>query len=124
MGQLWRLTLPRFISPIPSEDSDHNVSCVRAKNYALSPVHANNGGNDWDLRLRQHFQGDFNVTASEVRLFVRIHFAPGMKQAATAEHLRVKLCARALSFFDLTESIEEPLSSFADSGQKPCALPP
>src|SRR5258707_765823 len=92
MGQLWRLTLPRFISPIPSEDSDHNVSCVRAKNYALSPVHANNGGNDWDLRLRKHFQSDFNVAASKVLLFVRIQFAQGIKQAAPAENLGAQLC--------------------------------
>src|SRR5947199_277586 len=88
----------RLISIIPLQNPDYRIACIRTKDDALSAIHANSSGSDGDLRFRKDFQSDFNVAASNVLLLVRIRFAQGIEQTASAKHFCAKLCAICAGF--------------------------
>src|SRR5256885_2652018 len=96
-------SISRLISIIPLQNPDYRIAYVCAEHDALPPVHAHSSGNHGDLRFRKDFQSDFNVAASNVLLLVRIRFAQGIEQTASAKHFCAKLCATCACFEKLLQ---------------------
>jgi hypothetical protein len=87
----------------PLQDLDYGVACVGVKNNPLPAVHANDGGNQRDPCLRQHFESYLNVSGSEVRFFFSTLLAEGIEQAAPSEDLGAKLTAIRTGFVELLQ---------------------